>query len=60
MDLLTLTLLYAVVLVALVFVLLFGEWRIFRGTPVSWCHWFVTSGIWEALLYPLDLPENLV
>ncbi|KAK9835458.1 hypothetical protein WJX74_000497 [Apatococcus lobatus] len=32
-----------------IFILLFGETPLFQGTPVSFVHWLITSGIWEGV-----------
>lgn len=38
----------------LLFVLLCGESVFFEGTPVQSCHYWITSGLWEALLLGLE------
>ena len=47
MELLTFTLLYIGGVLTFVFLLLFGEASVFEGTPVGWCHWLITSGIFS-------------
>ena len=48
MDLLVFAALYVAFMLALVFVLLWGEHEAFVGTPVAWAHWLLSSGVCEA------------
>lgn len=44
MELLTFAAAYIAFVLALIFVLLWGEQPAFEGTPISWAHWFLTGG----------------
>jgi hypothetical protein len=45
MDFINFVLVYLSIVLAFVFVLLFGELTVFAGTPISFLNWLITSGI---------------
>lgn len=49
MEFMTVAIAYLALTAVLIGVLLFGESPLFRGTPVSWCHWAITEGVWVGL-----------
>ncbi|KAL6761035.1 DHHC palmitoyltransferase-domain-containing protein [Haematococcus lacustris] len=48
-DLVLFTGAYLAFAIVIIGTLLFGENLAFRGTPVSWLHWLLTSGIWSGV-----------
>ncbi|KAK9819855.1 hypothetical protein WJX72_003324 [[Myrmecia] bisecta] len=54
MDLLGFTLLYMGLVGACLFAMLFGELRIFRGTPIAKLQWFITGGFCDYLWWAVE------
>jgi len=38
---------YAVAVSVMVIALVFGQWPMFRRTPLSWLNWYITIGFCE-------------
>lgn len=54
MDFITFLSLYIGGLALFIFVSLFGDSSIFRGTPVHWLHWLVTKGCCQGFWWLID------
>ena len=53
------TAVYVALLCTVLFVLLFGESTAFEGTIVSWCHYWITTGIFEGPLYVIGCESGV-